>query len=340
MQILFQGGWVEGRNAPEHREAVKDFALAFAERVVQSGHRVILGSYRYTDRVIAERIIELTGSNAKDVLTVRVPQRYKLEDFPVSGRVERLPKTRYWQNERTLLVMGADALVAIGGGKGTLDCAEKAILAGKPVIPAPATGGSAEAIAAMLGSDYSYVSDGDARFLSDLNTSPRAFFDSAISVLDGMDHRLWSRRIFVVHGRRPKPVGQLVDALKALGFEPVVLERQADRSRAIVEKFEQESYGVGFGFVLYTPDDVGGLKGRATRPRARQNVVLEHGYLWGRLGRDRVCTLVLNGKDMDIPSDLHGVLVKRIKSIDRERHVLAEVLNEAGYVVDISGLAG
>ncbi|MCI0142156.1 nucleotide-binding protein [Arthrobacter bambusae] len=41
---------------------------------------------------------------------------------------------------------------------------------------------------------------------------------------------------------------------------------------------------------MLTPDDQGGPAG-VMKPQARQNVVLELGYFFGRLGRDRVAAI-------------------------------------------------
>lgn len=42
------------------------------------------------------------------------------------------------------------------------------------------------------------------------------------------------------------------------------------------------------------------------RARARQNVSLEYGWFWGRVGRERVL-LVIKG-ELELPSDLAGLL--------------------------------
>jgi hypothetical protein len=54
-----------------------------------------------------------------------------------------------------------------------------------------------------------------------------------------------------------------------------------------------------------TPDDVGGKVGGPQRPRARQNVVFELGFLIGKLGLSHVGALVKG--DVERPSDFEGV---------------------------------
>ena len=41
------------------------------------------------------------------------------------------------------------------------------------------------------------------------------------------------------------------------------------------------------------------------RSRARQNVVFEHGYLMGKLGRKRISVIVKD--NIEIPSDIEGL---------------------------------
>ena len=51
---------------------------------------------------------------------------------------------------------------------------------------------------------------------------------------------------------------------------------------------------------------MGGLTESAQQSmRARQNVWLEVGWIWGRLGRNKV--MVLCKGEIEIPSDLHGL---------------------------------
>lgn len=69
------------------------------------------------------------------------------------------------------------------------------------------------------------------------------------------------RRVFVVHGHGGGEHA-VAGFLRKLGFEPVILHEKANEGRTIIEKFEVHG-DVGFAVVLVTPDDVGGLRGRA-----------------------------------------------------------------------------
>jgi predicted nucleotide-binding protein len=92
---------------------------------------------------------------------------------------------------------------------------------------------------------------------------------------------------------------------------------------------------VGFAVVLYTPCDMGGLAGEPVqKSRARQNVVFEHGYLIGKLGRQNVCALVKG--DIEIPNDITGVVYIPLDKHGAWHLALAKELRKAGYAVDMN----
>jgi predicted nucleotide-binding protein len=144
-----------------------------------------------------------------------------------------------------------------------------------------------------------------------------------------------SRKVFIVHGRDESAKLQLESLLTRLKLEPIILHRMPDKGRTIIEKFEGESKGSGFAFVLLTPDDDCLLPDEETgnqKPlkRARQNVVLELGYFIGSLGRQRVCPIYKMG--VEIPSDITGVLFKRFNdSLEELYEEIRKELVTAGY---------
>lgn len=117
-------------------------------------------------------------------------------------------------------------------------------------------------------------------------------------------------RVFIVHGHDHLMLREVELFVGKLGLDAVVLMDQANRGMTVIEKIETYT-DVDFGIVLYTPDDMGASKSDADqgklKPRARQNVVLEHGYLMARLGRGRVMFMSA-GDGLETPSDIHGVV--------------------------------
>ncbi|MHB0874686.1 MAG: TIR domain-containing protein [Anaerolineae bacterium] len=115
-----------------------------------------------------------------------------------------------------------------------------------------------------------------------------------------------SRKVFIVHGRDDGVRAQVEALIRRLHLDPVILGDKPGTGRTIIEKLEQET-GVAFAVVLLTPDDEGRLRNvnAPAAPRARQNVVLELGYLMGKLGRSKVTALY--DRQVELPSDYHGV---------------------------------
>jgi hypothetical protein len=95
-------------------------------------------------------------------------------------------------------------------------------------------------------------------------------------------------KVFVVHGHDEGAREAVARFIQGLGFQPIILHERASEGRTVIEKVKAHG-DVGFAVVLLTPDDEGCAKGATTRPRARQNVILELGYFIGGPGRNRVC---------------------------------------------------
>lgn len=337
MKLLFQGGWKQGRNVPEAREQVEGYCRSFAEHLVRSGHTVVLTSARLCDGLVAnevKRVVDAHGKNIKDHLIFMLPSRENV--IPREGRVIRLPETSWWIEERTYFVRNTDAVVAIGGGRGTFDCVEKAFLSQKPVFVARAIPCKAASAWSSRAAGYKYLVDGDSEPFDDLNLTADEFFAHVFEVVNRLSEVVYPRRVFIVHGHNHHLRDVLADLLRKLGFEAIVLQEEANRSLTIIEKLERETRKIGFAMVLYTPDDLGRSVGGVEQPRSRQNVLFEHGLLIGLIGRERTCAIVQG--DLEIPSDLQGMLYERVTDLRDEALKVARILKQAGYKVDASTL--
>lgn len=145
-----------------------------------------------------------------------------------------------------------------------------------------------------------------------------------------------SNKVFIVHGHDDGARHMLARFLDRIGLESIVLQEQPDRGRTIIEKFEQAAE-VGYAVVLLTPDDVGSaVKADSPSARARQNVIFELGYFAGKLGRGRVC--LLRKGDVEIPSDLFGVVYTELDPHDGWQMRLVREMKEAGLDFDASKL--
>jgi predicted nucleotide-binding protein len=162
-----------------------------------------------------------------------------------------------------------------------------------------------------------------------------------------------SKNVFIVHGHDDISKLELARMLGKLGFNPIILSEQADKGRTIIEKLEEETIDVGYAFVILTPDDIAASANEykkvelalmskeavkhsfemaSMKYRARQNVILELGYFVGKIGRGKVCCLYKG--DVELPSDIHGVLFKKFdKSVEECYKGIIEELKAAGYKI-------
>jgi len=142
-----------------------------------------------------------------------------------------------------------------------------------------------------------------------------------------------SRKVFVVHGHDRAVKEGLARFLEKIELEAIILHEQPDQGRTIIEKFEECASQVGFAVVLLTPDDLGAAKGEtAQRARARQNVIFELGYFAGKLGRGKTC--LLRQGNVEIPSDLYGVIYTDLDENDGWKMKLVRELKAAGLAFD------
>lgn len=144
-------------------------------------------------------------------------------------------------------------------------------------------------------------------------------------------------RVFIVHGHDESAQNKAARFVEKFGFEAVILHEKASSGRTIIEKIEHYS-DVGFAIVLYTPDDVGNVKSEPENlnVRARQNVVFEHGYLIGKLGRQNVSALV-DGK-LELPNDISGVVYISLDEGSAWQLQLAKEMKQSGYKIDMNKL--
>ncbi|MGO9486522.1 MAG: TIR domain-containing protein [Rhodomicrobium sp.] len=116
-----------------------------------------------------------------------------------------------------------------------------------------------------------------------------------------------SNKVFLVHGHDKAVREGVARFLEQLGLDVIILDEQPNQGRTIIEKFEHGAREAGFAVVLLTPDDIAGSKADPqASTRSRQNVIFELGFFAGHLGRGCVC--LLRKGDVEIPSDLHGVV--------------------------------
>jgi len=127
-------------------------------------------------------------------------------------------------------------------------------------------------------------------------------------------------KVFIVHGRNHAVRNSIrlfiQDEMK---LETVVMEAGAHKGRTLAEKLEEMAEGCGFAVIIASLDDYlfvvdkpswDSMKltdsSRRVR-RVRQNVLIEIGFFWARLGRKRTAILAEEGIEGEEASDIKGI---------------------------------
>lgn len=156
------------------------------------------------------------------------------------------------------------------------------------------------------------------------------------------EHKLDSKKVFVVYGHDSNSRTQLEAMLRRWDLEPIILDQVVSSGSTIIEKLEEYTSQVGFGIVLATPDDVGRAKtgnSKKLKSRVRQNVVLELGMLLSSIGRDKVAILLKEEPDFERPSDIDGLIYIPFKNnVEESKVSLAKEMNRHNYKIEISNL--
>ena len=163
-----------------------------------------------------------------------------------------------------------------------------------------------------------------------------------IKLLDSIDNEATKEKlekdcskVFIVHGHDDGAKNEVARFIEKLGLEVIIVHEQTSSGDTIIEKVIRYS-NVGFGVVLYTACDIGAVKSKPEnlKPRARQNVVFEHGFLIGKIGRKNVIALVED--NVEKPNDISGVVYETIDSKGAWKFQLAREMKASGYDIDMN----
>lgn len=145
------------------------------------------------------------------------------------------------------------------------------------------------------------------------------------------------KQIFIVHGHDEALKQQVARFVEKLGFNAIILHEQANKGNTIIEKIEECADTTSFAIILYTGCDKGTTKNSDEfKPRARQNVIFEHGFFVGKLGRDHVCCLHEEG--VELPGDLSGIVYIPADRNAAWQTTIAKEMKVVGLTVDMNKL--
>ena len=143
-------------------------------------------------------------------------------------------------------------------------------------------------------------------------------------------------KVFISYGHDEGAKTTVARFVENLGLKPTILQEQPSKGQTIIDKFEEYADEAGFAIVLLTHDDVGSSKATGKRkPRARQDVILELGYLFRALGSKRVCALYKEG--VELISDIPGLAYVSMDSENDWQLKLEQEMRNAGLPVEWTG---
>lgn len=136
-------------------------------------------------------------------------------------------------------------------------------------------------------------------------------------------------KVFIIHGHDEELKKEVQLLISQVRLDYVVLHEKSDRGRTIIDKLIEEGKDAAYVVALLSPDD----ELRDGTRRARQNVVLEIGYFLGKLGKGKV--RLLKKGDVEIPSDLQGILYTVYGSDGVWKMKLLKEIKDAGIDIDL-----
>jgi len=154
------------------------------------------------------------------------------------------------------------------------------------------------------------------------------------SLLENPSSNECRNKIFIVHGHDEELKSNVARFVEKLGLEVVILHEMPDQNRSISQKLKDYS-DVNFAIILLSPDDEGRkINDIKLNRRARQNVILELGYFYGKLNSSQLC--VINKDVEELPSDYDGILFTSYDKDGAWRLKLAKEIKAAGFAVDLN----
>jgi predicted nucleotide-binding protein len=154
--------------------------------------------------------------------------------------------------------------------------------------------------------------------------------------------------IFVVHGHDLGFRDGVVNYVRGLQIKPVILSRIGGAQQSLLQKFMNYALDARFAVVLLSADDLGASRKQYETPgvgekclqfRARQNVIFELGFFYGRLGWENVFVVYKPPPifpNFEHPSDLLGTVWDELDAANEWRGSLSQRLAAAGFSLPAS----
>jgi len=285
----------------------KEACYQLGSAIAGSGATLTVGSDR--ESTADKHAVEGYLSSYSDGLSIRIVRPQK-ESIPFSDLFYKYPKTfvylmsprSTWRHTRQEFVSDIDVLVTIGGAGGTYQAGLEIRLTRKRLVPIGAFGGaSARLLTELLGSEKLREIEN----FEKLSNPWTPHLATDVLTIVGANR---PSKVLLIHGHAADRIELETWLQHEKLADPVIMGQQFSAGQTLPEKFEYLADECDAAIALATPDDLASTVSCAeiTRARARQNVWVEVGWFWGRLGRSRVLLLVRG--DVEIPSDLDGIV--------------------------------
>lgn len=290
----------------EFIEAARDIG----QQLAHLGHAILVGgiSQRTADVHVVDGFLSVAASNRSSKARIEVVrpagrERGYDEQYRKAPHLFEFhsPEEGWWEGAHLFSLRQCDAVVTLGGNKGTYLAGLATTVCGKRIAPIGSFGGASKELSKVSTAARPDLAQAFRRLNAPWSSDTR---DVALDLVRATG----GPQLLIIHGRS-KDWLDLKDWLHhEAGINRVsVMMQEYGGGRTLPEKFEALGRNVDAAVALATADDVGGLAGESPdrNLRARQNVWIEVGYIWGKLGRGRV--IVLKHPNVEIPSDLQGV---------------------------------
>ncbi len=234
----------------------------------------------------------------------------------------------------------SDAVICIGGLNGTYAAGLSALRRRKLILPIPVFGGSAK--------DLCVIPEIDNMLVDTIRNPQVESQDWINDLVESLEISLKAfPRILIIHGRGDDGF-ELSKRICAASKDnnsrlsgistPLIMNLSGMGAISVPAVFEKFASQVSAAITIVTADDIGGFarRGNGQEPlnaidlhleaRARENVWVEVGWFWGRLGRHRVFLWLKD--NIKLPSDLAGVARTDSIDIDRAWSSIEDFLNQ------------
>lgn len=323
LRILVAGGFDTSDAQALDRPAVDigDFARALGREIVEQGHQLLTGCRTGLDAAVAEgahdhlcaqkigqqelrkRIVSYVNQGMSPAHGFGAILQSELADWELGGRELTAPE----------IIRYADAVILIGGFRGTFRAANWARIERKPLLPLALFGGAAKEICLEEAKRVDYLYPGSLtkqEYESVLKSLSTDWGQLASNIVSLAERMATSRDVFVVMSFQKAPEykdlrSAIAQTCRQFGYEARRVDEANDQKRVIPELLR------GIRQSAFVVADV---------TEAKANVYWEIGLATG-LSKE---IIVVAKKGTQLPFDINDVPVLFWESFEEFKEVLAQ----------------